>query len=114
MNLNPNPSAFALLMDIRLPVQIAFGRTRMPLGELLKLEPGSIVELDTDINSPVEILVHDRVIATGEVVDVDGYYGIRILSRRAAGASEPFGTKAGREEFMTFEPQARVASSAEM
>lgn len=90
MNPDPVESALALLMDIKLPVQIALGRTRVPLAEVLRLSPGALVELDSDLSSGVEIVVHDKVIATGEIVDVDGDYGIRIVSRVAGGGGLNF------------------------
>lgn len=76
----------ALLMDIKLPVQVALGRARMPLAEVLRLTEGSVIELDAELSGAVEIIVHDKVIATGELVDVDGDYGIRILAGSPTGA----------------------------
>ncbi len=73
-------------MDIKLPVQVALGRARMPLAEVLRLTEGSVIELDAELSGAVEIIVHDKVIATGELVDVDGDYGIRILAGSPTGA----------------------------
>ncbi|MBV9505448.1 MAG: flagellar motor switch protein FliN [Acidobacteriia bacterium] len=67
-----------LLMDVDLPVSISFGKTQLPLKDVLKLTTGSIVELNRNINEPVEVLVNHCLIARGEVVVVDGNYGIRI------------------------------------
>ena len=67
-----------LLLGIELPVSISFGRKRLPLREVLKLTTGSIVELDRDVDEPVEILVNQCLIARGEVVVVEGNYGVRI------------------------------------
>jgi flagellar motor switch protein FliN/FliY len=67
-----------LLLDVELPVSISFGRTQLPLKEVLKLTTGSIVELNRAINEPVEILVNHFLVARGEVVVVEGNYGIRI------------------------------------
>jgi flagellar motor switch protein FliN/FliY len=67
-----------ILMDLKLPVRILFGSRSMRLNELLKLSSGSIVELDREPDDTVELLVNDRVIARGQVVDVQGCYGIRI------------------------------------
>lgn len=75
----------ALLMDMSVPVQINFGRTRMLLGDLLNLGSGSVIELDRDADEEVEILVNDRVIARGEIVEYEGDYGVRISSLEAAG-----------------------------
>jgi flagellar motor switch protein FliN/FliY len=67
-----------LLRDVELPVSISFGRARMPLQEVLKLTPGSIVELDRAIDDPVALIVNDTVVALGEVVVIEGNYGLRI------------------------------------
>jgi flagellar motor switch protein FliN len=67
-----------LLLDVELPVSISFGKTQLPLKDVLKLTTGSIVELNRNINEPVEVLVNHCLIARGEVVVVEGNYGIRI------------------------------------
>jgi flagellar motor switch protein FliN/FliY len=69
---------FDLLMEVELPVSVSFGRAQLPLREVLKLNSGSIVELNRTISDPVEIIVNNCVIARGEVVVVDGNYGVRI------------------------------------
>ncbi len=67
-----------LLMDLKLQVRVLFGRTQMRFKDVLKLGPGSIVELDRAPDDVVELLVNDRVIARGQVVVVEGCYGVRI------------------------------------
>jgi flagellar motor switch protein FliN/FliY len=68
-----------LLLDVDLPVSISFGRTQLPMKDVIKLTTGSIVELNRSVNEPVEVLVNQCLIARGEVVVVDGNYGVRIL-----------------------------------
>lgn len=70
--------AIDLLLDVELPVSISFGRTHLPLKEVLKLTSGSIVELDRPVADPVEVVINNCVIARGEVVVVEGNYGVRI------------------------------------
>jgi flagellar motor switch protein FliN/FliY len=67
-----------LLMDVELPVSISFGRAELPLKDVLKLTTGSIVELNRGIAEPVELIVNNCVVARGEVVVMDGNYGVRI------------------------------------
>ena len=67
-----------LLRGVELPVTLCFGRRRMRLREVLELNAGSVVELDRQVEDPVELLLDGRVIARGEVVVVDGSYGIRV------------------------------------
>jgi len=80
----PTPSnttvskTFDLLLDVALPVSVSFGRKSLQIREVLKLNTGSIVELDRMVSEPVDVIVNDCVIARGEVVVVDGNYGVRI------------------------------------
>jgi len=69
---------FDLLLDVALPVSVSFGRTSLQIREVLKLNTGSIVELNRFVAEPVDVIVNDCVIARGEVVVVDGNYGVRI------------------------------------
>jgi flagellar motor switch protein FliN/FliY len=68
-----------LLLDVELPVSVSFGHSEMPLKDVLKLGTGSVIELDKSVNDPVVIIVNHKPIAKGEVVVVDGNYGVRIL-----------------------------------
>ena len=67
-----------LLLDVDLAVSISFGKTQLAMKDILKLTTGSIVELNRGVNEPVEVLVNQCLIARGEVVVVDGNYGVRI------------------------------------
>ncbi|MBY0502880.1 MAG: flagellar motor switch protein FliN [Bryobacteraceae bacterium] len=67
-----------LLLDVELPVSVSFGRASVPLKDVLKLTSGSIVELNRGVTDPVELIVNNCVIARGEVVVVEGNYGVRI------------------------------------
>ncbi|TCK03898.1 flagellar motor switch protein FliN/FliY [Phorcysia thermohydrogeniphila] len=69
---------FELLKDIPLEVTIEVGSTSLPLEEVLKLHPNSIVELDRYIHEPVDIKVNGRLIAKGELYTVKDSYGIKI------------------------------------
>lgn len=78
-------SNLSLLMDVQLPVSIRFGETEMVLEEVVKLGIGSVIELNSDIDQPVELVVNNRTLARGEIVTVDGFYGIRITEITSAG-----------------------------
>jgi flagellar motor switch protein FliN/FliY len=67
-----------MLMDIDVPVSVKMGSTRMFLKDILTMGSGNIVELDESADEPVELVVNNKVIARGEVVIVDGYFGFRI------------------------------------
>ncbi|HEY4000659.1 MAG TPA: flagellar motor switch protein FliN [Candidatus Xenobia bacterium] len=72
------PSSIDLLRDVPLEVQAQLGKTRKLVREILKLNVGSIVELDKEAGEPIDILVNNKLIARGEVVEIDGNYGVRI------------------------------------
>ena len=72
------PPTLDLLLDVELPVSVSFGRTYLPVREVLKLATGSIIELDRPVNQFVEVVVNNCVIARGEVVVIEGNYGVRI------------------------------------
>ena len=84
-NESPDGGNLAVLMDVQLPVSIRFGETEMILEEIVKLGVGSVIELNSGIDQPVELVVNNRVLARGEVVTVDGFYGIRITEITSAG-----------------------------
>lgn len=67
-----------LLLDVELPVSISFGRAQLALKDLIKMTSGSIVELNRSVSEPVEVIVNNCVIARGEVVVVEGNFGVRI------------------------------------
>src|SRR6478752_9571550 len=64
--------------DVQVKVQAVLGRTRMPIGHLLQLTSGAVLELDRRVGEPVDIFVNDRLIARGEVVLIDGALGVSL------------------------------------
>jgi flagellar motor switch protein FliN/FliY len=75
-----NPKTAALLFDTRCTLRVVLGRAWVPLGKLRKLTKGSVIELDGSIQKPVEVFVKGCLVARGEVVVVNGNYGIRITA----------------------------------
>jgi len=67
-----------LIKDVNLPIRVRIGYKKMLLKDVLSMDIGSVVELDQLANDPLEILVGNKVIAIGEVVIVDGNFGIQI------------------------------------
>jgi flagellar motor switch protein FliN len=77
---NGSPARLDLILDVTLPVTVELGRARMQIQEVLKLAPGSVIELDKSAGDPVELYINDRPIAKGEVVIIDENFGIRLTS----------------------------------
>ena len=67
-----------LLLDVELEAALRFGCKELPLGEILDLGPGDVVQLDRNVADPVDLIVGDKIVARGEVVLVNGNFGLRI------------------------------------
>jgi flagellar motor switch protein FliN/FliY len=67
------------LSNLELPLRVRFGRTQLALERVLQLQVGSVLELEGSREDPVDLLVNGSLVAKGEVVAVEGYYGVRIL-----------------------------------
>jgi flagellar motor switch protein FliN/FliY len=67
-----------LLLDVEIEAALRFGCCEMSLGEILDLGPGAIVELDRHVSDPVDLIVGDKIVARGDVVLVNGNFGLRV------------------------------------
>jgi flagellar motor switch protein FliN/FliY len=77
---HPAASKLDLILDVTLPVAVELGRARMQIQDILKLAPGSVIELDRSAGDPVELFINERPIAKGEVVVIDENFGVRLTS----------------------------------
>jgi flagellar motor switch protein FliN/FliY len=77
-DLGQSTGAMDRLMDVHLAMTLRFGAKRLLLREVLDLSPGAVVELDRKIQEPVDLLLDGRLVARGEVVVIDGSYGLRV------------------------------------
>ena len=75
---HPGQEGLEAVHDVPVKVQAVLGRARMPVGELLHLGAGTVVELDRRVGEPVDIFVNDRLIARGEVVLIDNALGVTL------------------------------------
>ena len=81
--LTDTPSAgpernLGLVLNVELNVTLRFGQRLLTLREVLDLTTGSVVELDRQVDEPIELLLDGKVVARGEAVVVDGNYGLRV------------------------------------
>jgi flagellar motor switch protein FliN len=88
-NAEMNIEALNFLLDMKLPLSVSFGSAQLPLKDVLKLTIGASVELNRVTGDPVEMIVNDRVIARGEMVVVDGNYGVRVKQILGRGEGTP-------------------------
>jgi flagellar motor switch protein FliN len=77
---NQNVSDISLISDIPIELSVELGKANKFIREVLDLGPGSVVELDRLVGEPVDLLANGRMIAKGEVVVVDEYFGIRLTA----------------------------------
>lgn len=75
-----------LLMDVQLAMTLRFGTRRLLLREVLDLSPGAVIELDRKVQEPVDLLLDGRLVARGEVVVIEGNYGLRVTDVSPLGA----------------------------
>ena len=66
------------LTHVQMEVTVEIGRTRMPVGDLLALTPGQIIELDRPAGAPVDLYVNGTLLAHGEIVVIDEDFGFRV------------------------------------
>jgi flagellar motor switch protein FliN len=72
------PRGVELLLDVELEASLRFGSKEMPLSEVLDLGPGDVVQLERHVSDPVDLIVGDKIVARGEVVLVNGNFGLRV------------------------------------
>lgn len=66
------------LLDVEMNVTVRFGKAEVPLREIVRYGVGSMIELNRSVDEPVDLLVNNYPFAKGEVVVVDGYYGVKV------------------------------------
>jgi flagellar motor switch protein FliN len=74
----PSERNLDLLLEVELDASVRFGSRELELRELLELGPGDVVELDRHLSDPVDLIVGDKIVARGEVVLVNGNFGLRV------------------------------------
>lgn len=82
-----------MLLDVKMQIKVRIGQKKMLLKDVIAMDIGSVIELNQLANDPLEILVGDKVIAKGEVVIIDGNFGVQITE---------IGTKKERLEQLKF------------
>jgi flagellar motor switch protein FliN/FliY len=64
------------VFDVPVRISVVLGRTRVPVADLLRMDVGTVVELDRQVGEAVEIYVNDRLVARGEIVLVESRLGV--------------------------------------
>jgi flagellar motor switch protein FliN len=71
-------SDLELVMDIPVELTVELGRTKIAIGKVMQLAHGSIIELNSTASEPMDIYANGLLIAQGEVVIVEGRFGLRL------------------------------------
>jgi flagellar motor switch protein FliN/FliY len=73
-----NLSNIDMLLDMTLPISVSLGTGHVPIGKLLQLGPGSVLQLDRQVGEPADLYIRDTKVATGDIVVVDEKFAIRV------------------------------------
>ncbi len=89
MSSSQDAENLGVILNVELEVTMRFGQRLMTLREVLELSSGAVIELDRQVDEPVELLLDGKVIALGEAVVIDGNYGFRVTEVPGAILSQP-------------------------
>jgi flagellar motor switch protein FliN/FliY len=80
---------YATLAQVPVEIAVVLGGLEMPISEVLKLKPGSVVQLDTRVDAPVEIRMRGRTVARAQIVTLEDSYALRIVENLIAAPDFP-------------------------
>ena len=75
----PISASIERFFEVKVDVEVILGKKKITLDEILKLQPGKLVELDKLAGEPVELTANNKIIAKGEVVVIEDHFGVKIL-----------------------------------
>ena len=75
-HIDRNAADLEAVFDVPVRVSVVLGRIKMPVSDLLKLDTGTVIELDRQVGEAVEIFINDRLVARGEIVLVEDRLGV--------------------------------------
>ena len=82
--ISPKPADVEILpqsvASMPLPVHVTLGRTTLPLKEVCQLAAGSLIEFGQPATQPADLVVNGKVLARGQLVVVEGNYGLKVLA----------------------------------
>lgn len=68
----------SVLYDVPLIIEAEMGRSNKSVRDVLKIGEGSVIDFDKDAGEPVDLKINGKLVARGEVVEIEGNYGVRI------------------------------------
>ena len=88
-----------LLLETDIPLSVHFGSTRMLLQNIVRLSPGSVVDLNRGMDEQVDLMANGHLVARGDVVSVQGNYALRITAVRERRSLPEQGVSPTRSKF---------------
>ena len=76
LNIDRSAADLEAVFDVPVRLSVVLGRTKMPVSNLLKMDVGTVVELDRQVGEAIDIYVNERLVARGEIVLVEGRLGV--------------------------------------
>jgi flagellar motor switch protein FliN len=80
---------YATIAQVPVEIAVVLGDLEMPIAEVLKLKPGSVVQLDAWVDAPVEIRMRGRTVARAQIVTLEDTYALRIVENLIAAPDFP-------------------------
>ena len=68
----------SILQDVPMVIEAEMGRASKSLRDVLRIGEGSVIDFDKEANEPVDLTINGKLIARGEIVVIEGNYGVRI------------------------------------
>ncbi len=68
----------SILQDVPMVIEAEMGRANKSVRDVLKIGEGSVIDFDKDAGEPVDLKINGKLIARGEIVEIEGNYGVRI------------------------------------
>lgn len=68
----------SILQDVPMVLEAEMGRASKSLRDVLRIGEGSVIDFDKEANEPVDLTINGKLIARGEIVEIEGNYGVRI------------------------------------
>ncbi|WP_199611764.1 FliM/FliN family flagellar motor switch protein [Flocculibacter collagenilyticus] len=69
---------FSLVKSMPVSVEVKLGELEIPIEKLFSLRAGEVLKLDKEVNEPIELILNDKIVATGNLIAIDGFFGIEI------------------------------------
>ena len=76
----PKTTEIQRILNLQVPIIVRLAEKAMPMGEVVKLAPGAIIEFSKTVSEPLELMINNKCIGTGQTVKVGEKFGLRIMN----------------------------------